>query len=83
MSKEDHFIICYPVTLFPSTPSLASSVDLCLMCHQPVWRAHSSPREPKALCVDCAIVEIFEGDSDSKIMPPTPEQIRDITRHMQ
>lgn len=67
------FLLCFRVEGY--TPKLPSFKDKCHVCGSPVWRAHSSPSEFEAACIECGVPLIKSGDA---VLEPTPKQIAEI-----
>jgi hypothetical protein len=74
---NDEWIICYPVAI-ALKPKLPSELRNCSVCGRAVWRAISSPPEPKTLCLPCAIKVVNEAAEPVEIKGPTLEQLEDI-----
>lgn len=69
-------LLCSLVADVPDAPPTLSRVDECAICHRAVWRALSSPPEPKAWCCHCAL----KNADRCTILEITRAQIADIAQ---
>jgi hypothetical protein len=77
-NEEAQWLGCLPVKE-GYKPNLPSFKDTCEKCGVQVWRANSSPRGLRIVCTDCLLKMMKQAESvDLTIMPPTPEQMKDI-----
>ena len=73
---EERFLVCLPV--FPGFRAATLSLkEKCFRCGTEVWKALSSPNE-KIVCLECAAILLKERYNHYTILPPSPEQRRDI-----
>jgi hypothetical protein len=77
MNQDQDYLICCRVG-DPLRAHVPSFLDHCDSCGHPVWRAYSSPRDIKAICLECAIAN---GPYDLKLEALTPEQWWDIVEY--
>jgi hypothetical protein len=70
------FLLCIPASWIKQ-PRAVSESDTCCDCGQKVWRAKSSPKEPKAVCMVCMNKRVKAGE-DTKVMPLNREQVQEI-----
>jgi hypothetical protein len=75
--EEIRFLVCAPAES-RYLPRLISRGDVCAICGSGVWRAWSSPRTIKAICIPC-----FDQvkDDQTQIVPLTGTQARDLTNY--
>jgi formylmethanofuran dehydrogenase subunit E len=77
--EEAQWLACLPVKE-GYKPKLQSFKDSCEKCGVQVWRANSSPRGMRVVCMDC-FTKMLEQAESVTVMPPTPKQVEDIENH--
>lgn len=79
MNKPDHIAVCVALSEM-SRPHVPSRIARCWRCGTKVWVAPSTPILAVPTCTACSLVLMAEDD-DVTILPPTPEQLRELDRY--
>lgn len=82
MSKHEEAsaLLCARVSELDDAPPVESVVDSCCKCGCAVWRALSSPKEPPAMCGQCALM-VMQFQENIVIGPLTDEQRTELAAH--
>jgi hypothetical protein len=81
-------VVCLRVTTARGGPVVRGSVKkACCRCESLVWTSPATLRSiPQGkfafLCVECARTLAEQSDEETKIVPPSPEQIEEIREQL-
>jgi hypothetical protein len=75
-NSEKRLLLSMRVADMPD-PRTPSSIVRCDHCDMAVWRAKSSPKADKVICMQCGL-DVFEPDS--RFEPLTAKQLRAIRK---
>jgi len=76
---ENSYVVCARTDRY-ARPHVLSYRDICVKCRGDVWRAYTSPKIYKALCMECAEKSAREGE-EIEIQGPTEKQCREIEEY--